>query len=416
MAETAADPPSADGLRNLATDYARARRWSDLLALEPGLRADREYWTSWWGAVCAVASWHEGRGDARELLEECIAGGFHDLVPFGTMFDDSFGTEPDWPGLLARIRANVPRAPVELVRWPCARPILPLGLSMLDADGEALLAARLPEPRAGALATAEMLLGWATGRWRHSGANHDPSGDANVVLDRVERGERFACVEYTTVLTQALNAVRIPARPVSLFRPDYHAGIGTGHAVTEAWVDDLGKWALLDGQNGAIWRDADGVPLGALQLHRRYLAGDRPEFSGSGPNFDADDAGEWFTYFHAFAVTGTLAWSAGSYVPIMEVSRVIGSQRLADTDADLAPDLAAIGTGVADHGGAAVVFHADHPYAAGFVVTDADGTATALDPGQPLPLAGAPGEHSLTVAIRTRYGLLAPQPLHYVIR
>jgi len=307
MAET--DDPAV--LRNLATDHVRAKRWADLIALEPDLRAD-EYWISVWGATCAIARWHEGRADARKLLGECIGAGLHDLVPFGTMFDDSFGTEPDWPELLARIRANIPQPPIELMHWPCARPIAPLGLSRLDAGGEALLAARLAARRSGALATAEMLLAEVTGRWRHSGANHDRSGNANVVLDRVERGERFACVEYTTVLTQALNAVRIPARPVSLFRSDYHAGVGTAHAVTEAWIDDLGKWALLDGQNGAVWHDAAGMPLSALELHRRYLASDPPEFTGSGHNFNADNASEWFEFFYAYSVTGTLAWSATS--------------------------------------------------------------------------------------------------------
>ena len=48
-----------------------------------------------------------------------------------------------------------------------------------------------------------------TRRWRHSGATHDYSQDANVVLDRVERGERFGCREYSIVLAQALNAVQI---------------------------------------------------------------------------------------------------------------------------------------------------------------------------------------------------------------
>jgi hypothetical protein len=407
---------AADALRNLAIDYIRAHRWADLRALEPELRGDREYWISFWGPACAIGRWHEGRVDARELLEDCIDQGFHDVEPLGTTFRESFGTEPDWPALLARIQANVPPAPVELIRWPCARPILPLGLSRLDAAGAAALAARLPEPLPGALATAEMLLAWATGRWRHSGAVHDQSGDANVVLDRVERGERFACVEYTTVLTQALNAVQIPARPVSLFRTGYHAGLGTGHAVTEAWIDDLGKWALFDGQNGAVWRDADGVPLGALELQSRYRAGDRPEFSGGGPNFDAEDAGEWFKYFYAVSVTGTLACSAGPYVPIMEVSAVIPSQRLADTAADAAPDLAAIATGVADRQGPALVFTADHPYASGVLVTDAGrGTAT-VPAGEPYPLAREAGEYRATVAVTTRYGALTPQPLHYVVR
>jgi Transglutaminase-like superfamily len=237
-----------------------------------------------------------------------------------------------------------------------------------------------------------------------------------VVLDRVERGDRFACLEYTIVLTQALNAVRIPARPISLLRSDYHAGMGTAHAVTEAWIDDLGKWVLLDGQNGAVWRGADGIPLGTLELQHRYLAGDQPEFSGGGRNFCADDAAEWFTYFHAFGVTGTLAWSAGPYVPMLEVSRVIASQRLADSSADVVPDLAAISTGVTDHQGPALVFGTDHPYATGFQLTDADGSTSVLGPGQPLPLTREPGEHRRTVAVQTRYGTLTPQPLVYLVR
>lgn len=47
-----------DMLRNLATDYANAERWADLLALEPGLRGDRLYWTSFWGATCAAQPLH----------------------------------------------------------------------------------------------------------------------------------------------------------------------------------------------------------------------------------------------------------------------------------------------------------------------------------------------------------------------
>jgi len=170
----------------------------------------------------------------------------------------------DWPALRARIEDNAPLPPVALVRWPCSSPILPLGLSRLDAAGATRLTARLPQPQASALATAEMLLGWVTDRWPHSGSSLEAFNDANVVLDRVEQGERFACGEYTLVLTQALNALQIPARPISLFRLDYYAGLGTGHVVTEAWIDDLGKWVVLDGQNGAVWRDAAGTPLGVL--------------------------------------------------------------------------------------------------------------------------------------------------------
>jgi hypothetical protein len=327
----------------------------------------------------------------------------------------SDGTEPDWPALRARIEANAPLPPVGLVRWPCSRLILPLGLTGLDAAGAARLAARLPRPQASALATAEMLLGWVTDRWRHSEGSHDGSDDANIVLDRVEQGERFACGQYTVVLTQALNAVQIPARPISLFRLDYFADLGTGHVVTEAWIDDLGKWVVLDGQNGAVWRDTAGVPLSVLELQERYLIGDQPEFSGRGQNFDPDDAARWFRYFYAAGVTGVLAWSPGPYVPVMDGAAVIASQRLTESLAGVAPDLAEVSTGVADHEGPALVFRADHPYATGFRVADASGRTTGLDPGQPFRLAGEEGAHELTVAVTTRYGTLAPQPLEYVV-
>ncbi len=403
-------------LRTLAIDHIRAGRWADLVALEPDLRADGQFWSSLWGPSCAIARWHCGRADARDLLEECIAAGFYE-PDFETGFEESFGTEPDWPALHARIAASVPPPPVELIRWPCARPIPPLGLARLDESGSARLAARLPEPQASALATAEMLLGWVTRRWRHSSASHDASQDANVVLDRVEGGERFACVEYNVVLAQALNAVQIPARRITLFRRDYHAGAAGAHAVTEAWIDDLGRWALLDGQNGAVWRDADGVPLSVLEMQRRYERGDRPEFSGSGPNFDAaNDPAAWFGYFHAVGVAGTLAWSAGPYLPILERTRVIESELLADTTADVAPDLAEIRTGVADREGPALVFTTDHPYATGFQVTDAERGTTTVPPGESFPLAREAGEYRATVAVATRYGALTPQPLHYRVR
>jgi hypothetical protein len=379
--EQDAGPDPVGRLRTLAIDHIRAGRYADLIALEPDLRADGQFWSSLWGPSCAIARWHCGRADARDLLEECIAAGFYE-PDFDTGFEESFGTEPDWPELHARIAASVPPPPVELIRWPCARSIPALGLLRLDQAGEARLTARLPEPQASALATAEMLLGWVTRRWRHSGATHDYSQDANVVLDRVERGERFGCREYNIVLAEALNAVQIPARRISLFRRDYHAGAAGAHAVTEAWIDDLGKWALLDGQNGAVWRDADSIPLSALELHRRHERGDRPEFTGSGPNFDAgNDPAAWFGYFHAVSVTDTLAWSAGPYVPILERTTVLESERLADTTADVAPDLAAISTGVTGDQGPALVFTSDHPYATGFQVTGASAGRPPFRPG-----------------------------------
>jgi hypothetical protein len=407
--------PPIDELRTLAIDFVRAEGWPELLALEAALRADGECWIPIWGPACAIAAWHQDRPDARDLLQECISGGFYQVENFDSAFDSSFGTEPDWPDVLERIRANFPAPPVELVRWPCAQPAFPLSLFRLDRDAEAMLAARLPAPASSAWVTAQQLLDWVTNRWRHTTAHHDDSNDANAVLDRVERGERFACKEYTIVLTQALNAVAIPARRVSLYRPGYYAGSGGGHAVSEAWVDDLGRWVLLDGQNGATWRDSGGMPLGVLELQQRLRAGDRPEFSGTGHNFDADDAEMWFSFFHAAGATG-VAWSDGPYVPLMEGSTVIPCDRLAHGSRDVAPDLAAVSTGIVDDHGPALVFSASHPYAIGFAVTGQDGEHRELELDQPLPLSGSAGDRHLSVATRTRYADLRPHAVQYVVR
>lgn len=410
------DADSLGKLRTHATDLLRAEDWPGVLVLQEQLREDTDYWTQIWGPSCAVAAAMTARPGALELLEKCVGDGFYSLADLGAeIFDRAFGDDPAWPDLRARIKANLPPPPVELLRWPTA-PIARALLSRLDEAGERRLAERLPERQPGAWATAHALLVWVASRWRHIGTNHEPSVDANLVLDRVERGERFACREYTFVLTHALNAVQIPARMISVFRAGYYAGVGGGHAVTEAWIDDLGKWVLLDGQNGAVWRDHAGAPLGLLELQRLYRAGDRAAFDGTGHNFNADDAAVWFSYFHAAGVTRQLGWSVGPYVPIMEGSTVITTDRLATDDDQAAPDLTLISTGVADDGGLALTFSSSHPYAAGFEVAAADGEVTGLAVGQPFRLARDPGEYRLAVATRTPYGTLTPQPLEYLAR
>jgi len=318
-----------------------------------------------------------------------------------------------------RDEMDLPEPAVELAWWPCARPIVPLELGRLNRVGEAMVRARLPKPLPSAQATAEQLLAWVANRWRYSPTTYFGPPDANMILDRVAAGGRFGAVEYAIVLSQALNAQEIPARRLVLFADGYHARPDASHQVAEAWIDDLGKWVLLDGRNGATWRDSDGTPLGSLELQRRYLTADRPPFTrtGTGHDFEVPDAETWFSYFSTVVAKDGLAWADGSYVPVMAGGIVISSSRLADSDVDAAPDLSAISTSVTERGGAALVFHTDHPYSNGFVVTDTDAKdTTKLGPGEPFPLAGEPGDRRLTVAVTTPYGSLSPRHLHYVIR
>lgn len=260
------------------------------------------------------------------------------------------------------------------------------------------------------------MLTWVSSRWRHSGANHVEDRDAHEVLNRTEAGERFACREYTIVLTQVLNAVGIPARPLALLREGYYTGMGTGHAVTEAWLDDLGRWVVLDAQNGATWRDSSGALLGVIALQERQLAGDMPDFVGVGPNFDAEAAQEWFGYFQ-YCSSGGTAWRAASFVPFMEGHTVVEARPLIRDPILAHPDLAEISTSVVDHDdGPALLFATQHPFATGFAVTGVSGMPRSLAPDELMPLTGPAGDHEWQVATRTRYGTLRPSKLKFTIR
>lgn len=79
--------------------------------------------------------------------------------------------------------------------------------------------------------------------------------------------------------------------------------------------------------------------LNAVRIPARRISL-RPSFTGADRNFDPDEAGDWFSYFHTAAVTGQLAWSAGPFVPVAEAGLVIRCDRLAGDDADCAPDRA----------------------------------------------------------------------------
>jgi hypothetical protein len=314
---------------------------------------------------------------------------------------------------------------VELHWWPCARPILPLGLFRLNSVGEAMLTARLPHPLPTALATAEMALDWVTGKWQSGNATYNLDADANRILDRTSAGARYGGAEYAIVLTQVLNTLRIPARRLRGLTEDNQAA----HTMTEAWIDDLGSWVVFDARNGATWRDPAGTPIGAIDLQRLYRVKERPEFRGSGRNFRASEAEDWFAFFHTVAVTDGLAWSTGSYLPALADGTVLPSSRLADSDVDAVPDLSAISTSVCSDnargrapgrsGEPALLFRTDHPYATGFTVAEGttaeERTETSLELDEPLSLTSDPGEHRLTIGVRTRYGTLTPHHLHYKV-
>jgi hypothetical protein len=393
-------------------DLARAARWAELFELAPTLREDAEYWPLMWAPAVALAGRHLGDPGARGYLDEAIASGFGQPELFEGELELHFGRDPDWAAVEAAMATNVPPAAVELLEWPELSLALPVHLAEINPDRRDALRARLPEPLPSAWATATGLLHWVSTRWTHTSGNHVEWADALHVLDRVAGGERFACVEYSIVLSQSLNVCGIPARSVSLSRRNHHVGMGRTHQVTEAWIDDLGQWVLLDGQNGMYW--VDGAPLGLADLRRRQRGGEPPVAVESLAGKASAVPAEWWAYFHTVSPTG-LMLAPAPYAPIAE-GAVAACDELRRDLAGAHPDLLELATGVVDlDGRAALQFATRHPHARRFEVTLAGQT-------WPVPLGGtwalpeAAGEHRAQVATVTGYGPHGTHAVRFQVR
>ena len=405
-ADTDLAEPELDALRTKGQDLVSAEDWAGLLALRPELEADADCWPDLWGPACALAARKLRRAGAVELLDELVQAGFRQPELFGAELKAAFADDPRWPQIAARMAADNVPPPIVLTEWPVLNPSAPLNLLELPGRAEELRA-QLPPPRPSAWDTAVATLAWVTCRWKHANA-HMEIDDAVECLQRVGQGQRFACVEYSLVLTQSLNAVGIPSRRLALRQQDYHVGLGRGHVVSEAWIDDLSRWVLLDGQNGLYWTGVNGEPLGAVELQQVFAArGRRPSFVTVGASVDDSEADLWFTYF-AHVTSGAGTWSPGPFGLVFQRTMLPMSRRLERRPEALYPDLSELGVESAldDHEPALRLISA-HPFARGFA---ADGADLA---GDVLRLDATPGEHEVSIAARTDYGLLPGRMLRY---
>jgi hypothetical protein len=409
------DDPQLVDIRRRGQDAGTAEDWETLLALEAELRTDEAWWPIVWAPACAMAAGGLGRrAQARSFLEEAIAGGFSQPELYDPTFTEALSGDPEWPRLTAAMRANVPPPPVTLLDWPDLTPSAPLSLDRLPAEREELLRAQLPRIDGGGWDAAVALLAWVADRWKHAN-DHVASRDAVTILERVDAGERFACVEYTAVLSQALNAVGIPARAVAVLQENYHTGVGKAHQVSEAWIDELATWVVLDGQNGLYWVDEDSVPLGVPALQDRCRAG------GPAPGYVCVGSKElperqaplWFSHFRHANTTGA-AWETQLYPAVFQTDFVAACDLLLRDRDQAYPDLSQVGVGVVSHDGRpGLRLHTPHPYATGFAVTDGGRTTTlGLAESWPLPAHPA-GEHRASVATLTPYATMRSHPVTY---
>lgn len=122
-------------------------------------------------------------------------------------------------------------------------------------------------------ARAKAITSWVHGLWKHDGSNQPKVNDPISIIEAARKGERFRCVEYSLVLSGALNSVGIPARVLGLKTADVETrATGAGHVVTEAFLPDQKRWVMLDGQWGAA-AERSGVPLSALEFRQALADG-----------------------------------------------------------------------------------------------------------------------------------------------
>lgn len=112
------------------------------------------------------------------------------------------------------------------------------------------------------------ILHWVHNLWRHNGNNQPQKSDAISILQEVKEGKNFRCVEYGIVVSACLNAIGLKARTLGLKTKDVeNAQYGAGHVVTEVFLNDLKKWALIDGQWDAMPM-LNNIPLNAVEFQK----------------------------------------------------------------------------------------------------------------------------------------------------
>ncbi|MGI8699891.1 MAG: transglutaminase domain-containing protein [Nocardioidaceae bacterium] len=410
-------PPTPElvELRLRAEQLVRDRQDGELLALVEELRTDEQMWSHLWAPSVAIAARRSARGDALVLLQDAVDNGFSQPELFEGELEEHFGTEPSWWALTAQMESNVPAPPLTLLEWPDPGASVPLHLYAISAEREGQLRELLPAPLPSAWSTALCLLEWVRLRWEHAN-DHVDEPDALDVLQRVDAGQRFACVEYSIVLSQVLNAVQIPARRVDLRQANHHVGVGRGHVVSEAWIDDLDRWVLLDGQHGSYWSGDDDEPLGLRELQRRHRAGEGAHMVSVVDKISDQAASTWLSYVASASTTG-YTWAEDAFSPVFQDMGIVKTDRLLH-DGDLAyPHLSMVSIGL---GGTleqpTVRLSSAHPYAQGFQVRDGDSVEDVAPGDARWALALTSGRHDVEIRTRTPYGSTAPCRLDYQAR
>ena len=117
-----------------------------------------------------------------------------------------------------------------------------------------------------------VILNWVRQQWEHNGYNDAKTNNPIEILQRVKKGEQFRCVEYGIVLQNCLSAIGLPSRTLGLQTRDVEiTKYGAGHVLSEVWLNDYQKWAMVDAQFNAMPMLND-VPLNVVELQDAIIS------------------------------------------------------------------------------------------------------------------------------------------------
>lgn len=135
---------------------------------------------------------------------------------------------------------------------------------------------------------AKVIVTWVTGLWEHHGSNKPQKDDPISIIEAVKEGKRFRCVEYGIVVSGVLNSLGIPSRVVGLSNKYAETELlGAGHVLADAYIEDLDKWIMIDGQWGVI-PTLNDTPLNAVELKQALAKETQPSGLGVYSNSEVD--------------------------------------------------------------------------------------------------------------------------------
>ena len=149
----------------------------------------------------------------------------------------------------------------------------------------------------------KLMSSWVNGLWKHDGWNVPEKRDALYILEQVEQGKRFRCVEYGIVTTACLNAIGMPSRTLALKTKIVETTTeGAGHVVMEVFLKDQNKWVMVDPQWNTI-PYLDNVALNAVEFQQAVTEKKKVEVWSGQSEIEASQYIAWiYPYLYYYSV------------------------------------------------------------------------------------------------------------------